>query len=162
MAAYVETGQADCVLTQSSMRHPERLALHFRGLVVPASAGAGPRALHLHPRKPLHRLRHGVHGHLAVALRGRPRGVPLDCIEDHSDLEPGGHRFLRRSVLIYSAPIMPRDGAQTLSEVPGPVLSIVCEPCGRRERCDVERLTRQNGRTAKEGLGQTPIACLRR
>jgi hypothetical protein len=45
--------------------------------------------------------------------------------------------------------IMPRDGAQTLSEVRGPVLSIVCEPCGRRERYDVERLTRQNGRTAK-------------
>jgi hypothetical protein len=44
---------------------------------------------------------------------------------------------------------MPRDGAQTLSDVPGPVLYIVCEPCGRRERYDVERLTRQNGRTAK-------------
>jgi hypothetical protein len=38
---------------------------------------------------------------------------------------------------------MPRDGAQTLSEVPVPVLSIVCEPCGRRERYDVERLMRQ-------------------
>jgi hypothetical protein len=61
---------------------------------------------------------------------------------------------------MYSAPlfakahrkahgIMPRDGAQTLSEVPGPVLSIVCKPCGRRERYDVERLTRENGRTAK-------------
>jgi hypothetical protein len=39
--------------------------------------------------------------------------------------------------------IMPRDGAQTLSEVRGPVLSIVCEPCGRREQYDVERLMRQ-------------------
>jgi hypothetical protein len=44
---------------------------------------------------------------------------------------------------------MPRDGAQILSEVRAPVLSIVCEPCGRRERYDVERLMRQNGRTAK-------------
>jgi hypothetical protein len=38
---------------------------------------------------------------------------------------------------------MPRDGAQILSEVRGPVLSVVCEPCGRRERYDVERLMRQ-------------------
>jgi hypothetical protein len=30
-----------------------------------------------------------------------------------------------------------------------PVLTIVCEPCGRRERYDVERLMRHNGRTAK-------------
>jgi hypothetical protein len=44
---------------------------------------------------------------------------------------------------------MPRDGAQTLSEVPGPVLTVVCEPCGRRERYDVERLTRQYGWDAK-------------
>jgi hypothetical protein len=36
-----------------------------------------------------------------------------------------------------------------VSEVRVPVLSVVCEPCGRRERYDVERLTRQNGRTAK-------------
>ena len=45
--------------------------------------------------------------------------------------------------------IMPRDGAQTLSEVRGPVLSVVCEPCGRRERYDVERLMRQYGWDAK-------------
>ena len=46
-------------------------------------------------------------------------------------------------------PIMPRDGAQILSEVPVPVLSVVCEPCGRSERYDVERLTRQYGWDAK-------------
>jgi hypothetical protein len=45
--------------------------------------------------------------------------------------------------------IMPRDGAQTLSDVRGTVLSVVCEPCGRRERYDVERLTRQYGWDAK-------------
>jgi hypothetical protein len=44
---------------------------------------------------------------------------------------------------------MPRDGAQTLSEVRVPVLSVVCEPCGRRDRYDVERLTRQYGWDAK-------------
>jgi hypothetical protein len=44
---------------------------------------------------------------------------------------------------------MPRDGAQTLSDVRVPVLSIVCEPCGRCERYDVERLTRQYGWDAK-------------
>jgi hypothetical protein len=44
---------------------------------------------------------------------------------------------------------MPRDGANTLSEVRVPVLSVVCEPCGRRERYDVERLTRQYGWDAK-------------
>jgi len=44
---------------------------------------------------------------------------------------------------------MPRDGEQTLSEVRVPVLSVVCEPCGRRERYDVERLTRQYGWEAK-------------
>jgi hypothetical protein len=41
----------------------------------------------------------------------------------------------------------PRDGAQI--EVPVPVLSVVCEPCGRRERYDVERLMRQYGWDAK-------------
>jgi hypothetical protein len=52
-------------------------------------------------------------------------------------------------VLLYSTPIMPRDGALILSEVRVPVLSVVCEPCGRRERYDVERLTRQYGWDAK-------------
>jgi hypothetical protein len=38
---------------------------------------------------------------------------------------------------------MPRDGAQTLSDLRDPVLTVVCEPCGRRERHDVESLKRQ-------------------
>jgi hypothetical protein len=46
-------------------------------------------------------------------------------------------------------PIMPRDGALILSEVRVPVLTVVCEPCGLRERYDVERLTRQYGWDAK-------------
>ena len=44
---------------------------------------------------------------------------------------------------------MPRDGATLLSEVRAPVLSVVCEPCGLRERYDVERLMRQYGWDAK-------------
>jgi hypothetical protein len=41
------------------------------------------------------------------------------------------------------------DGATLLSDCPPPVLTVVCDTCGRRERYDVETLTRQNGRTAK-------------
>ena len=44
---------------------------------------------------------------------------------------------------------MPQDGAQILSDVRQPVLTIVCEPCARRERHDVERLARQYGWDAK-------------
>jgi hypothetical protein len=44
---------------------------------------------------------------------------------------------------------MPRDGANILSDVRVPVLTVACDPCGRRERYDVERLTRQYGWDAK-------------
>jgi len=44
---------------------------------------------------------------------------------------------------------MPRDGATLLSDIPASVLTVVCEPCGRRERYDVERLMRQYGWDAK-------------
>jgi hypothetical protein len=44
---------------------------------------------------------------------------------------------------------MPRDGALILSEVRVPVLTVVCEPCGRRERYDVGRVMRQYGWDAK-------------
>jgi enoyl-CoA hydratase/carnithine racemase len=35
---------------------------------------------------------------------------------------------------------MPRDGSLILSDVRGPTLAIVCEPCGRRGRYNVDRL----------------------
>jgi hypothetical protein len=44
---------------------------------------------------------------------------------------------------------MPRDGSLTLSDVQGPTLSIVCEPCSRRGRFNVSRLTEQHGADAK-------------
>ena len=44
---------------------------------------------------------------------------------------------------------MPSDGANNLSDVRDPVLTVVCEPCGRRERYEVERLMRQYGWDAK-------------
>jgi len=44
---------------------------------------------------------------------------------------------------------MPRDGAQILSDIRVPVLTLVCEPCGLRDRHDVERLKRQYGWDAK-------------
>jgi hypothetical protein len=40
---------------------------------------------------------------------------------------------------------MPRDGSLILSDVRGPTLSIVCEPCGRRGRYNVERLMAEHG-----------------
>jgi hypothetical protein len=40
---------------------------------------------------------------------------------------------------------MPRDGAMILSDVRGPTLAIVCEPCGRRERYNVEWLMAEHG-----------------
>jgi hypothetical protein len=40
---------------------------------------------------------------------------------------------------------MPRDGALTLTDVRGPLLSIVCEPCGRRGRYIVTRLMESHG-----------------
>jgi hypothetical protein len=42
-----------------------------------------------------------------------------------------------------------RDGAFSRSDVRHSVLTVVCEPCGRRERYDVERLIRQYGWDAK-------------
>jgi hypothetical protein len=40
---------------------------------------------------------------------------------------------------------MPRDGAMILSDVRGPTLAIVCEPCGRPERYNVEWLMAEHG-----------------
>ena len=38
-----------------------------------------------------------------------------------------------------------RDGAFTLLDVRAPTLTIVCEPCGRRGRYNVERLMEKHG-----------------
>jgi hypothetical protein len=40
---------------------------------------------------------------------------------------------------------MPRDGALTLSDVRGPTLAIVCQPCARRRRYAVARLIQEHG-----------------
>jgi hypothetical protein len=40
---------------------------------------------------------------------------------------------------------MPRDGSMTLSDVRGPTLAIVCEPCGRRGHHRVESLLAEHG-----------------
>jgi hypothetical protein len=44
---------------------------------------------------------------------------------------------------------MPRDGSLTLSDVRGPTLTIVCEPCGRQGRHDVRRLIAAHGPDAR-------------
>jgi hypothetical protein len=40
---------------------------------------------------------------------------------------------------------MPRDGANILSNVRVPVLTVVCEPCGRHGQYNVERLMAEHG-----------------
>jgi hypothetical protein len=40
---------------------------------------------------------------------------------------------------------MSRDGSMILSDVRGPTLTLVCEPCGRRGRYNVERLIAAHG-----------------
>jgi hypothetical protein len=50
---------------------------------------------------------------------------------------------------------MPRDGALILSYVRGPTLSIVCEPCGRRETYSVATLMERQGDAKLTDLLQT-------
>jgi hypothetical protein len=40
---------------------------------------------------------------------------------------------------------MPKDGAVTLSDVRGPMLGIVCQPCARRRRHAVATLIQEHG-----------------
>jgi hypothetical protein len=54
---------------------------------------------------------------------------------------------------------MPRDGAFTLSDVRGPTLSLVCEPCGRRGRYNVARLMQQYGDAKLTDLLQMLTDC---
>ena len=42
-------------------------------------------------------------------------------------------------------PLMPRDGALTLSDVRSPTLAIMCEPCTRHGRYTVWRLIAEHG-----------------
>ena len=44
---------------------------------------------------------------------------------------------------------MPRDGALILSDVRGPTLAIVCQPCARRRRYALARLIQEHGGDAK-------------
>jgi hypothetical protein len=58
---------------------------------------------------------------------------------------------------------MPRDGSIILSDVRGPTLSIVCQPCGKRDRYSVQRLRTQHGdpklTDLLETLANCPKAC---
>jgi hypothetical protein len=54
---------------------------------------------------------------------------------------------------------MPRDGALTLSDVRGPTLTIVCEPCVRRGRYAVARLLEEHGDAKLTDLLQTLADC---
>ena len=54
---------------------------------------------------------------------------------------------------------MPRDGSMTLYDIRGPMLMIVCEPCGRRGRYDVERLIAEHGDAKLTDLQVTLADC---
>jgi hypothetical protein len=54
---------------------------------------------------------------------------------------------------------MPRDGSMILSDVRGPTLTIVCEPCGRRFQYNVERLMAEHGDAKLTVLLQTLADC---
>ena len=54
---------------------------------------------------------------------------------------------------------MPRDGSLILSDVRGPTLSIVCQPCGRRDRYSVQRLMAQRGDPKLTDLLETLANC---
>ena len=54
-----------------------------------------------------------------------------------------------------------RDGALILSDLRGPKLTIVCEPCRRRGRYSVERLTAKDGDAKMTDLLTTLANCPR-
>jgi hypothetical protein len=54
---------------------------------------------------------------------------------------------------------MPRDGALTLADVRSTSLSIVCEPCGRRGRYNVEKLMAAHGDAKLTDLLATVADC---
>jgi hypothetical protein len=54
---------------------------------------------------------------------------------------------------------MPRDGTLTLSDVSGPMLTIVCEPCVMRGRYAVARLLEEHGDAALTDLLRTLADC---
>jgi len=54
---------------------------------------------------------------------------------------------------------MPRDGSFVLSDVREPKLSIVCEPCGRRESYNVAKLMEQHGDAKLTDLLRTLADC---
>jgi hypothetical protein len=56
---------------------------------------------------------------------------------------------------------MPRDGSLVLSDVQGPTLAIVCEPCGRRGQYNVERLMAEHGDAKLTDLLTTLADCPR-
>ena len=53
---------------------------------------------------------------------------------------------------------MPRDGSLILSDVRDPTLTIVCEPCGRRGRYNVERFVASRSTLAKAASALAKLA----
>jgi hypothetical protein len=56
---------------------------------------------------------------------------------------------------------MPRDGALTLSDLPGTYLNIICRPCARRGRFVIRRLLAERGDEKLTDLLQMLADCPR-
>jgi hypothetical protein len=54
---------------------------------------------------------------------------------------------------------MTRDGARTLSDLCQPMLTVICEPCGRRGRYSVAKLLEQNGDAKLPSLSEALTDC---
>jgi hypothetical protein len=59
----------------------------------------------------------------------------------------------------FYPPVMPRDGAMTLSDVRQPALELICEQCGRRGRYNVVGLQAKHGDAKLPGLAAQFADC---
>jgi len=102
---------------------------------------------------------------LRLRVGGSKFGVSVewDCDHDSRGLATRRGYVNRRGRLFHrktqAATIMPRDSSLTLSDVRLPTLAIVCEPCGRRGRYNVEPLIAEHGDAKMTDLLQTLAAC---